>query len=309
MKVLEKYILNPFGSGNSCIDTINGECIRGKTAKECQSICESSPSCHLGMYIKKPHISSYCLPFNTIDYLNRPLSRILVHKENESLLSTNKKVDLQLFYNEKTYPGLSIPRDIILNHNICYLIVMKDDKKYFVTNQLSLSTSRPTDPFVFSIGEHSYIRFMSGMKLFWYNKQRTEILTCDFSSKSFHWKPYTALPQDANQFILTGSKKFVDHNSHINFSLNHDGKVYYLDFSPNLTISTKKPNLSIKWMKAGDPDFDTIEQNTKIMEEYLEQFSTDKSCHNSLYITLIVFFCIFFFIVFLLYKWKYIQLF
>lgn len=310
MKVLDDYILNPFGSGNSCIDTVNGEALRGISLEDCKARCESSDNCQLGMYIKPPWTKSYCLPFNTIDYLNRPLARMLVHKQNKSQFSTDKNVDMHLFYNEKIYPSLVVPEKLILNHAICHLQVRKDGTTYYVSNQLTLSTSIPAIPFVFGLGQHSYIRLMSGTNLFWSNYDRTEILTCNFKTKSFEWKPVTALPDEENQFCAKqNNQRFIDYDEDITLTMSQGETTYFLSFEPQLKLSKHKPNLSMRWIKAGEPAAASIDENTKIMEDYLAQISNENQCNHALYVTIIVFVIIFFLIIFLLYKWKCIQLF
>jgi hypothetical protein len=309
MKVLQDYILNPFGSGNSCIDTVDGECIRDMSLEECKSKCESADNCHLGMYIKPPWTKSYCLPYNTIDYLNRPLSRLLVHKKNNSKFSSDKNVDMHLFFNEKVYPSLTVPEQIILNHAICHLQIRKDNVTYYVSNQLTLTTSIPTVPFVFGLGQHSYIRLMNGMNLFWTNYDRTEIVTCNFETKLFDWKPVTALPDDENQFCVKQDNEFIDLDQDITLTVSQGEITYFLAFEPTLTLSTKKPNYSMRWIKAGDPAVPSIDENTTIMENYLKQISNNSPCNNGLYLAIIIFVIIFIFVILLLYKWKCIQLF
>ncbi len=105
MKIIKQKSLKPFGSGTSCIDALNGDCIRNLSVEECIKITEESyeSQCGIHVEVKDSAIGSYCIPLNTNSWTNIDISPSLVRTKNKSLLSTTNNVDTTFFYNDKVY--------------------------------------------------------------------------------------------------------------------------------------------------------------------------------------------------------------
>ena len=107
MIIDKKYSLKPFGYGTSCIDCINGECVRNVSVEECKKICEESNWCGCGIHVDflNRSIPNYCLPLNTIKYKNNPIiSSMISTDKNGTFLSRENGVDITFFREEKQFP-------------------------------------------------------------------------------------------------------------------------------------------------------------------------------------------------------------
>lgn len=100
MEFLQQRWVKPFASGISCIDTVDGECIRGLSADECKKACEDSPRCNYGYHIELPNEpQSYCLPLNGFAHWgnNNIFNQSTIQPQSSPILSTNLGVKVNVF--------------------------------------------------------------------------------------------------------------------------------------------------------------------------------------------------------------------
>lgn len=105
MKIVKDKSLKPFGSGTSCIDALDGDCIRNISLEDCIKISENSTQSQCGIHVEVPEsaLTSYCIPLNNDSWTNMDLAPSLIHTENNSFLSTSNGVNTTFFYDEKVY--------------------------------------------------------------------------------------------------------------------------------------------------------------------------------------------------------------
>lgn len=316
-----KYSLKPFGSGTSCIDTIHGECIRNISVKDCIKICQDNPSCGCGYHVeiknRSPPIQNYCVPLNTIEYKNRPVSLSLISTEkNGTMLSKENNVDITFFRDEKMFPSIddtfeTLKSSIIFNYDIVNFHIKDDKNNIFLQsilpNAVFFSNETITDfymivkGFDFSVGEVTRLH-NNDVNYFFY-KHTTLCLTYDHDKKEFLWNNYTENKSNQTNVYHIQSKQnstFIDNDTEVYIYTEYNGKKYYISASSDdgnyaeatLTMTTKKP----KKLKLFISDnVGTIKQNTiksipnkkllkdrvqymnSSMKTYLDNYFPDKS--------------------------------
>ena len=196
-EISEDLVLPPFGSGCSCIDTINGECLRGKTIDQCIDICKNSKYCKMGMYIKSKKSPSFCLPLNSLNYLNYPIESFLVQKNN-SKFST---MDVKFFYDKDYYPTFKSD-NVLFNNSDVFL---KYNNKYLNknTNTLQFVNDKPRDGLKLSTDDvNDFNRLYNGSIVKFTIDNLTKILIHDFLDTKLKWVQYNAQNLQQNLFYI-----------------------------------------------------------------------------------------------------------
>lgn len=312
-EISKDLVLPPFGSGCSCIDTINGECLRGKTVDECIDVCKKSKYCKMGMYIKSKNKPSFCLPLNSLNYLNYPIESFLVQKENSKFSS----MDVKFFYDKDYYPKFE-SKNVLFNNSDVFL---KYNDKYLDKNTLQFGAEEPRDGLKLSTKDvNDFNRLYNGSIVKFTIDNLTKILIHDFSDTKLKWTPYNAQNLQQNLFYIdclplekiTDSKNDSTDNLFLNFNqtfniylYNLDLKKFYLDVDDknNLVITEKKPK---NYLFTFENDYqinikNTQKINTDIMNNYLENFmeseKTSKSISWFFFLIIIICFLLLFILV------------
>jgi hypothetical protein len=289
MKIDTKYSLKPFGTGTSCLDTIDGECKRGLTVEECMSICEESDMCGCGIHVdikgRNPSIPSYCLPLNTIQYKNRPLATSLISTENNgTILSKENNVDITFFREEEQFPSIEetfqqLKSDLIFNNDIVLISFERKNKK---GEKLQLQVIPPSyNIFSEYIFTNSYIilrtidfsvsdtiRVHNKEIVYFFYENTSLVLTYDFEKKNFTWENYTDnLTTQKNVFLLETHKdtEFVDYIDSITplyIIMEYKNKKYYMDMNEEngLILREKKPENRLYLLNRDLEKDDTVQQ-------------------------------------------------
>lgn len=102
MEILPDKWVKPFSSALSCINTITGECIRGKTVDECMKLCKDSTKCNFGYHVQVPNEkSSYCLPIDGMPHWGNPSAFLnsTISPSSSPILNPNIGVKVTAFQN------------------------------------------------------------------------------------------------------------------------------------------------------------------------------------------------------------------
>lgn len=309
MIIDKKYSLKPFGSGTSCIDCIDGECLRGLSLEECKEKCESSDSCNAGIHVDftKQPIQSYCLPLNTINYKNRPMATSLISTENNgTFLSRENGVDISFIRNEKQFPSISetfdqLKSDIIFNYDIVNIITKDKSLQTFLPNTFFFQKNIITDFYMvikgFDFSQGEITRIHDEDVVYFFYKETTLVLTYDFDKKQFLWSNFTDDIKEnySNVFhIQTKNKKdeFVDYiynDSKVNIYTFHKKRKYYLHLKENYELGLKETEPVESLFISNNTDKNNIKKvpNEKLLDDrvnymnknmkvYLENFFPDK---------------------------------
>lgn len=105
MEIVHNKWVKPFSTGMSCIDTIDGECVRGVDIKACTDLCEKSDLCFCGYHVKLPNDKvSYCLPLNGLPIMDNPdiFRDSIINPDESPIISPETGVDVTVFYNRDT---------------------------------------------------------------------------------------------------------------------------------------------------------------------------------------------------------------
>lgn len=248
MKILDGYWVKPFGTGISCIDTIDAECPRGISLEECMKRCEDSPYCNAGYHVsfKDLPLDSYCVPLNTVFYQNSNFLNNIIAPNNSTRLSRDNGIDVRVFYNNKRFPD-----DVALTNtpylfytNSCFLVQDRGkNQKYYLHSDFAFYPLQETAmPVV--LGEASSLlvdfrtRLNRDSRLLLFKNDEFSTLYFDPDEQKFLWRPYSSVNQTYefitdHDFINTGEP----------FRLFHRRRGMYLstDEKNRLVWSAKKP--------------------------------------------------------------------
>lgn len=314
MKIDTKYSLKPFGTGTSCLDTIDGECKRGLTVEECMSICEKSDMCGCGIHVdikgRNPSIPSYCLPLNTIQYKNRPLATSLISTENNgTILSKENNVDITFFREEEQFPSVEetfqqLKSDLIFNNDIVLIAFEAKDKK---DGKLQLQVIPPSyNIFSKYIFTNSYIilrtvdfsvsdtiRVHNKEIVYFFYENTSLVLTYDFEKKSFIWENYTQnLTTQKNVFLLethddTAFVDYIDTLTPLYIVMTYENKKYYMDMNDEngLILREKKPNNRLYLLNRDSEKNDTVQQisTKKLFDDRVDYMNSTMSTYLKRY--------------------------
>lgn len=296
-EISEDKVLPPFGSGCSCIDTINGECLRGKTIDECVNICKESKYCKMGMFIKSEKSPSYCLPLNSLNYLNYPIDNFFVNTKNTKF----SDMEVKFFY-DKDYYATFESKNILFNNSNVFL---KYKDKYLNIN-LQFG-EKPKNAFKLSVsGVDDYNRIYNESSIKITTNNLTKILIHVIQNNKLVWSQYNSQNLQQNLFILEFNKKFLNYKDNFNiYFYNLKLEKFYLNVNTNkLIVSKDKPKTFLFSFEndTSDDNMKEVQQfNTDIMKKYLNNFiKSNKSQHYiSLEFFLIIFIYILFFVILL----------
>ena len=315
MIIDKEYSLKPFGSGTSCIDCIHGECIRNVSMEECKKICEESDWCGCGIHVdfENKSIPSYCLPFNTVEYKNRPLATSLISTEkNGTYLSRENGVDITFFREKDQFPSIEetynqLKSNLIFNYDIINFLSM--DGKFFqsfLPSTFDFLNTEISDFYMvikgFDFSQGEVTRIHNQDIVYFFYKETTLVLTYDFNKNQFIWENYTdEKTNQTNIFYIetNNSENFINSISMDTgvfiYLLHHNEKYYLYKTNDNkLGISKRKPKeVFFITNKIKTKNIDTIstkklfENRVKYMNHnmkvYLDTYFPDKTdFHTSL---------------------------
>jgi hypothetical protein len=258
MIIDKEYSLKPFGSGTSCIDCINGECIRNISMEDCKEICEKSNWCGAGIHVdfKNKSIPNYCLPLNTIDYKNRPITTSLISTEkNGTYLSREEGVDITFFRDNNMFPSMNetynqLKSDLVFNYDIINFQIDGFVLESFLPYKYNFvkESDMITDFYIiikgfdFSTGEVT--RIHNNDVVYFFYKETSLVLTYNHTDKKFLWGNFTEDKTDqSNVFYIETIKNteyvnYISSNSKVNIYTVYNGKKYYI-------IKTKENKLGM----------------------------------------------------------------
>ena len=264
MIIDKEYSLKPFGSGTSCIDCINGECIRNISVEDCKEICEKSNWCGAGIHVdfKNKSIPNYCLPLNTVDYKNRPIATSLISTEkNGTYLSREEGVDITFFRDNNMFPSTNetynqLKSDLVFNYDIINFqvdgLVLESflPYKYNFVKKSDIITDfyMIIKGFDFSTGEVT--RVHNNDVIYFFYKETSLVLTYNHTDKKFLWANFTEDKTDQSNVFYIETKKnkeyvnFISSYSEVNIYTVHKGKKYYITKTKEnkLGMSLTEPN-------------------------------------------------------------------
>ena len=312
MIIDKKHSVKPFGSGTSCIDTIHGECIRNISVEDCIEICKDNPSCGCGYHVeiknRSPPIQNYCVPLNTIEYKNRPLSLSLISTEdNGTMLSKENDLDITFFRDERMFPSIddtfnTLKSPVIFNYDIVNFHIKDSKNNIFLQsilpNALFFSTETITDfymivkGFDFSAGEVTRLH-NNDVNYFFY-KHTTLCLTYDHDKKEFLWNNYTENKSNQTNVYHIQSKKdstFINNDTEVYIYSEYKGDKYYISTSSDsdsyaesvLEMTTVRPkNLKLFISdNVGNIQQNTIKSisNEKLLKDRLEYMNSSMKAY------------------------------
>ena len=271
MIIDKEYSLKPFGSGTSCIDCINGDCIRNISVEDCKEICEKSNWCGAGIHVdfKNKSIPNYCLPLNTINYKNRPLATSLISTEkNGTYLSREEGVDITFFRDNNMFPSTDetynqLKSDLIFNYDIINFqidgLVLESflPYKYNFVKESAMITDfyMIIKGYDFSTGEVT--RIHNNDVVYFFYKETSLVLTYDHKDKKFLWANFTEDKTDqSNVFYIetinnTEDVNFISSYSKVNIYTIYNDKRYYI-------IKTKENKLGMSFTKPNKEFYITV---------------------------------------------------
>lgn len=309
MIIDKEYSLKPFGSGTSCIDCINGECIRNISVEDCKEICEKSNWCGAGIHVdfKNKSIPNYCLPLNTVDYKNRPIATSLISTEkNGTYLSREEGVDITFFRDNNMFPSINdtynqLKSDLVFNYDIINFqidgLVLESflPYKYNFIKKSDIITDfyMIIKGFDFSTGEVT--RIHNNDVIYFFYKETSLVLTYNHRDKKFLWANYTEDKTDQSNFFYIETIKnteyvnFISSYSKVNIYTVYNGKKYYIIKTKENTLGMSETEPNKEFYIINDINMnnisnipneklikDRVDYMNKNMKVYLDTYFPDK---------------------------------
>jgi hypothetical protein len=204
MKLLDGHWVKPFGTGISCIDTIDAECPRGISLEECMKQCEESPYCNAGYHVSFDEIPlpSYCVPLNTIFYQNSNFLDNAIAPTNKTRLSADNGIHVHVFYNPDRFPAdenlMNTP--YLFFSNTVYLVQDRGAQggKYYLHSDFAFYPIQETAMTVVLGQENTLmtdfdLRLTTSSRLYFIKNDEYSILYYDREAYEFSWRPYSAI--------------------------------------------------------------------------------------------------------------------
>lgn len=201
MRVADNSWVRPFGTGMSCIDTVDAECPRGVSLQECMDVCEKSPLCNAGYHVSFDHLplESYCVPLNTTMYQNTNFLDSVIEPNNKTRLSADNGINVRVFYNENRF---SDQTDLHKTSNLyfantCYLIQNRGTEgQYFLQSDFSVNPIKETAMTV-TLGQgYSPIiyfdtRISTESHILFFKNNEFSVLSPDPETNKITWLPFS----------------------------------------------------------------------------------------------------------------------
>ena len=83
-----------------CNDTIEGKCYENTSFDECIKMCDKSPHCDFGYYIRGPGKRHICVPLLDLGPQNNPIYRL----RNKEIYPELRNIHTKTFFNKTVYP-------------------------------------------------------------------------------------------------------------------------------------------------------------------------------------------------------------
>jgi hypothetical protein len=203
MKRLEGHWVKPFGTGMSCIDTVDAECPRGLSVEECMKQCEDSPYCNAGYHVSFDNLplETYCVPLNTVFYQNSNFLDNVIDPNNNTKLSEDHGVHVQVFYNPERFPpNVELTNtNYLFFSNTCFIVQDRGDKgKYYLHSDFAFYPIQETAMSVI-LGQSGTLlfdfdlRITTASSLFFINNDEFSVLSYDIAKQTFSWNPYSGV--------------------------------------------------------------------------------------------------------------------
>lgn len=108
--------MSPFGTQINCINTIDGECLRGLSLEDCMKKCQDSNQCNVGYFIETNRpgadVPSYCVPLSSYSWGNQNIFDIMFSNQNPTNMSTDHGLKYTMFYNDHKFkPNNDLPKN------------------------------------------------------------------------------------------------------------------------------------------------------------------------------------------------------
>jgi len=138
--------VKPFSTGMTCIDTINGECIRGLSKEDCFKVCQDSPFCDYGYHVQLPFQSqSYCVPLNNLAHWDNPsvFENSLFPPTQSNIFHPSLHVHISSFYTPTNRLEESLKNITQLNINLIKIQLSNEKNElqdYYLYPDLSFGT-------------------------------------------------------------------------------------------------------------------------------------------------------------------------
>ena len=204
MKVVEDRWVKPFGTGISCIDTVDGECPRGLSLEECVQKCEASPYCNAGYHVSFRDIplSSYCAPLNTIFYQNANFLDNVISPQNKTRLSADNGIDVRVFYNPQRFPDNVNLMDTpyLFFSNTCFLVQDRGALGKYYLHSDFVFYPLPATAMSVVLGQSGTLltdfdlRITTASELYFIKNNEFSVLFFDRNLHTFSWTPYSGTP-------------------------------------------------------------------------------------------------------------------
>lgn len=202
MKVLDGYWVKPFGTGMSCIDTVDAECPRGLSLEECMKRCEDSPYCNAGYHVSFDDLplQSYCVPLNTIFYQNSNFLDNVIAPHNSTRLSADNGIHLRVFYNPERFPPDTnlLDTPYLFFSNTCFLVQDRGSLgRFYLHSDFTFYPFRETAMTVV-LGQEGTLffdfdqRITSRSSVYFIKNNEYSVLYYDRDTGVFSWRPYSA---------------------------------------------------------------------------------------------------------------------
>ena len=299
MKIIKDKSLKPFGSGTSCLNAINGDCIRDISLDECVDICQKSNHCDCGIYvnIKNSTLSPYCIPLNNDNWGNLNIYPSLIKTKNNSFLSSDKDVDTTFFYNEKInpLPSKSFFENMIFDFDVIQLYYKDTDGTKLTMNEnFDFVKQSYFDMLFHNYWNNQYgksQRCTNGGKYQFFQGRQSINLCIEYPYNKFSWKNYNPhyIPNLYTKFFietLDDSKLFINSNEPV--YIYHQAKPTTLKHYIYVNPTTKKLSIDLMGKKKSvfylfksfdmkssypiDLYYKYDDKMTTNMEKYLENF-------------------------------------
>lgn len=111
----------------NCGETVDGECTRGLTFKQCLQRCKEGNGCHSGMYLKVPGAPSWCVDSNTI--VNPSISL-----RNKNYYNVSINAEATSFIDTKVFPYPPDDANTVMYLETLTLESVKDNYKLMNTS-------------------------------------------------------------------------------------------------------------------------------------------------------------------------------
>jgi len=204
MKVVEDRWVKPFGTGISCIDTVDGECPRGLSLEECMKKCEASPYCNAGYLVSFRDIPlpSYCAPLNTIFYQNANFLDNVISPVNRTRLSADNGIDVRVFYNPERFPDNVNIMDTpyLFFSNTCFLVQDRGAQGKYYLHSDFVFYPLPATAMSVVLGQSGTLladfdlRITTASELYFIKNNEFSVLFYDREAHLFSWMPYSGTP-------------------------------------------------------------------------------------------------------------------